>query len=214
MVEPAPRAIEPKVPGVRRTPHSQGCHQNTFFQQFKDFKSGARNSSGPRRGTVAAMIIAAKALTDGEARAAAEYFSKLSPQPNIKVIEADTVPRTYVAAMDWAAVANGGSEPIGKRIVELPVDIEQFERRDTRAMFVAYVPLGSIARGRALALEGPSKAANGCSSCHGADLRGVVARFLALRDVPPPTLSGSCTTSSRERVPVRHPTPCRRWGRN
>jgi cytochrome c553 len=40
------------------------------------------------------------------------------------------------------------------------------------AEYVAYVPRGSIARGRTLAV-GDRAGVKGCTSCHGADLRGV-----------------------------------------
>jgi hypothetical protein len=48
----------------------------------------------------------------------------------------------------------GDQEPIGQRIVEVPEDAEQFVSRDTRARFVAYVPVGSIKRGQELATTG------------------------------------------------------------
>jgi cytochrome c553 len=66
---------------------------------------------------------------------------------------------------------DGPKEPLGQRIVETPASYENFERRDPEMTFTAYVPVGSLARGKALALSGgPSK--QPCSSCHGADLQG------------------------------------------
>jgi cytochrome c553 len=41
------------------------------------------------------------------------------------------------------------------------------------AEYVAYVPRGSLARGRALAAGDTRANVKGCTSCHGADLRGV-----------------------------------------
>ena len=41
------------------------------------------------------------------------------------------------------------------------------------AEYVAYVPRGSIARGRTLAIGDARRGVQGCASCHGADLRGV-----------------------------------------
>jgi cytochrome c553 len=49
----------------------------------------------------------------------------------------------------------------------------QFEHRDTRSQFIAYVPTGSIARGEALAKTGGAGVTIACAICHGQDLRGV-----------------------------------------
>jgi cytochrome c553 len=67
---------------------------------------------------------------------------------------------------------DGGTEPIGQRIVEVPLDVEQFEHRDTRSQFVAYVPKGSIAKGEVLVKTGGSETTMPCATCHGPDLRG------------------------------------------
>jgi cytochrome c553 len=58
-----------------------------FTQQMADFKSGARKFSGPQRSAVLLMISAAKAMTDAEMQAAAEYFAALKPKRNTKVVE-------------------------------------------------------------------------------------------------------------------------------
>jgi cytochrome c553 len=142
-------------------------------QQMADFKSGVRKFAGPQEGPVLTMIAIAKAATDGEVRAAAAYFSALKPKPIIKVVETDTVPVTHIARFFYAIVANGGTEPIGRRIVEVPVDVEQFERRDSRSQFTAYVPIGSIAKGEALAKTGGSGTTIPCAGCHGSGLNGI-----------------------------------------
>ena len=116
------------------------------------------------------MIAMAKAATDEEVRAAAQYFSSLKPRKNIRVIEAAVVPQTYVAG--WVLSPKPGKlkEPIGHRIIEVPSDLEQFESRDTHSTFIAYVPLGSQIRGASIVKGrglGPP-----CASCHGRDLRG------------------------------------------
>jgi cytochrome c553 len=142
-------------------------------QQMADFKSGARKFAGPQEGPVLTMIAIAKAATDAEVQAAAAYFSALKPKSVIKVVETDIVPVTQVARFFYTAVANGGTEPIGRRIVEIPVDIEQFEHRDSRSRFTAYVPTGSIARGEALAKTGASGKTIPCAGCHGPSLNGI-----------------------------------------
>jgi cytochrome c553 len=57
--------------------------------------------------------------------------------------------------------------------VEYPLELRRHELHDPMAAYVAYVPKGSIARGRALAAGAPSRGVTGCRSCHGPALRGV-----------------------------------------
>jgi cytochrome c553 len=144
-----------------------------ILQQIEDYKSGARKFAGPQRSPSLLMTAIAKASTEEEAKAAAAYFSSLKPKANIKVVEADTVPATEIARVFYMISKNGGTEPIGQRIVEVPLDAEQFEHRDTRSQFMAYVPKGSIARGEALAKTGGDGLTTPCVTCHGPDLKGI-----------------------------------------
>lgn len=106
-----------------------GLPTSYIVQQMADYKSGARKFSGPHRSPVLLMTAIAKAATDTEVQAAAAYFSSLKPKANIKVVETDTVPATQIARVFYAIVKNGGTEPIGERIVEVPMDVDQFEHR-------------------------------------------------------------------------------------
>jgi cytochrome c553 len=144
-----------------------------IIQQMADYKSGMRKFSGPQRSPVVLMTAIAKAATDAEIQAAAAYFSALRPKSVIKVIETDTVPATQIARVFYMTVKDGGTEPIGRRIVEVPEDVAQFEHRDPRSQFTAYVPTGSIAKGEALAKTGGQDLTTPCVTCHGADLKGV-----------------------------------------
>jgi cytochrome c553 len=144
-----------------------------IVQQIQDYKSGARKFAGPQRSPSMLMTAIAKAVTDEEAQAAAAYFSSLKPKANIKVVETDTVPLTVIARVFYMVSNDAGSEPIGQRIVEVPVDAAQFEHRDTRSQFLAYVPKGSIAKGEALAKTGGDNVTTPCATCHGPDLKGV-----------------------------------------
>ena len=143
-----------------------------IIQQMADYKSGARKFSGPQRSPVLLMTAIAKAATDAEVQAAAAYFSSLKPKSVIKVVEADTVPVTQIARVFYMLVKDGGTEPIGERIVEVPVDVAQFEHRDSRSQFVAYAPNGSIAKGEILAKTGGSGITTPCATCHGPELTG------------------------------------------
>jgi cytochrome c553 len=149
-----------------------GLPASYITQQMADYKSGARKFAGPQRSPVLLMTAIAKAATEAEAQAAAAYFSSLKPKPNIKVVETDTVPATQIARVFYMLAKDGGSEPIGQRIVEVPVDVAQFEHRDSRSQFIAYVPTGSVAKGEALAKTGGSGTTTPCATCHGQDLKG------------------------------------------
>jgi cytochrome c553 len=150
-----------------------GLSMTYFVQQMADFKTGARKFSGPQRSSVLLMTAAAKAMTDAEVQAAAEYFSALKPKKIVKVVESDTVPKTNIARLFFVKREEGGTEPLGGRIIEMPDDVEQFELRDTRSQFTAYVPVGSIVKGEALAKTGGTGATIPCTICHGPDLKGI-----------------------------------------
>lgn len=144
-----------------------------IVQQIEDFKSGARKFAGPRRSPSVTMTAIAKASNEEEIKAAAAYFSSLKPKANIKVVETDTVPVTQIARVFYMLVKDGGTEPIGQRIVEVPADAAQFEHRDTRSQFMAYVPKGSVAKGETLVKTGGGGVTTPCTICHGPDLKGV-----------------------------------------
>lgn len=136
-----------------------GLPYGYILQQLADFKSGARRSALPAGLPQAIMVAGARALTADEARAAAAYFSQLPPRRAVQVRETENVPGTE-------------REPIGQRIIEVPEDREDFERRDARARFVAYVPTGSVARGASIVRGAAPGKSPSCATCHGPALRG------------------------------------------
>jgi cytochrome c553 len=144
-----------------------------IIQQVADFKSGARKTAVPQRGPPQSMTSLSKAATDAEVAEAAAYFSALRPKPVIRVIETNTVPKSYVAGWFLAALKTGDLEPIGQRIIEVPEDLEQFEHRDARSRFIAYVPVGSIEKGQALVTTGGGGKTVQCRICHGPELKGL-----------------------------------------
>ena len=141
-------------------------------QQIADIRNGTRRTALPTRVPPRLMTELAGAATDTEIRVAAEYFSRLQPQFRIKVVEADTVPRTHVAGWILAVDKAGPRDPLGQRIVEVPEDVEQFEHRDSRTGFIAYVPVGSVEAGKELVASGGTGKTIACRGCHGADLKG------------------------------------------
>lgn len=156
----------PTGTGHDESAYIAGLKATYIIRQMADYKSGARKGSGT-------MTNMAKAITDDELRAAAAYFASLKPRPWIKVEETDTVPKTYVGPGNKTLRRpDGGTEPLGLRIVEIPVDEQVVLNRDPRKGFVAYVPRGSIAKGKALAATGGDGKTIACAFCHGASLRG------------------------------------------
>jgi cytochrome c553 len=160
-------------PGGPENASIAGLPAAYIVEQMADFKSGARRSALAELAPPKNMIVVAKAATDEDIAQAAAYFSHLKPRKLITVIESAEVPKTYVAAFVYAPREGSEKEPIGDRIIEMPKDLEQFESRDTHSEFVAYVPPGSIAKGRNLAETGGGGKTTACTACHGKDLRGV-----------------------------------------
>ena len=63
-------------------------------------------------------------------------------------------------------------EPIGNRIITLPEDSARAAVRDPKSGFVAYVPPGSVAKGKAL-VEGGNGKTVACAICHGDSFQGL-----------------------------------------
>jgi|ERR1700722_3592626 len=173
--------------GYCHLPNGQGRPENAslaglpaayIVQQMADFKSGLRKSSEPKHGPTAAMIGVSATANDDEIQAAAKYFSALKPRSWIRVVETETVPKTHIAG--WMLVVtdpakNGAAktEPIGRRIIETPENLERTELRDDHSGFIAYVPRGSLKRGEALVKTGGAGKTVPCAACHGPDLKGL-----------------------------------------
>ena len=137
-----------------------------LVQQMADFKSGVRRDYARMNGI-------AKEVTDEEARQAAEWFASLPRRPFVKVVEAAMVPKTFVGQGRMRFVSpEGGMEAIGNRIIMIPDDQERVRLRDPKSGFTAYVPPGSVARGKAL-VEGGSGKTIACNICHGDGLKGL-----------------------------------------
>jgi len=150
-----------------------GLTADYIIRQVADFKSGARKTSGPRLAPVNTMVRESQVATDEDVRIGAEYFAAVKPKPWIHVVETDTVPVTKVVGPIWVAAEGGATERLGDdRIVEVAEDQDRFELRDASSGFVAYVPKGSIKRGKELVTKGAGKTTP-CTICHGEDLKGL-----------------------------------------
>ena len=153
--------------------HVAGLPVNYFLQQLALFRSGGRRSADPRKANVAEMTQIARLLSDAEMKASAEYYAALKWRPWVTVVESETAPKTRQSAAGLFIPLEGGeTEPLGRRIIEVPEHPDRTERlRDPKAGFIAYAPIGSIAEGKELVTTGAGRTI-ACAACHGADLHG------------------------------------------
>ncbi len=151
-----------------------GLPVDYIVQQIVDFLARTRKPAwnGPSRPSELMRIIA-DSVTDAEVLEAARYFSTLRPRQRARVIEATNIPAVSPALGLYVRKAGTDMEPLGARLIEMPVDAERHELRDAAAEYVAYVPMGSLARGRRLANVPRSKDIKSCAGCHGPQLRGL-----------------------------------------
>lgn len=166
--------------GFCHLPNGQGRPENSslaglpaayIIQQMADFSSGRRKPS-KRTIPIEAMTTHETKANAAEVRAAADYFSRIKPKPWIQVVETRTVPKTHAAAWMLVRTPGGGKEPIGDRIIETPINRELTELRDDASGFIAYVPPGSVEKGKALATTADGGKTIDCEMCHGPGLKG------------------------------------------
>ena len=176
----------PSGSGVPHTATLTGLPATYIIEQVKAFRDGSRVNDE--------MHFEASHVSDADVQQAAAYFSGLHLRNGrARIIEVARVPATHIESYMLVPIRGGGSESIGDRIIELPLDPEHVRMGDSHARFIAYVPPGSLARGHLLASGGTDQVI-ACTSCHGADLRGVA-------NVPP--LAGrSPTYLTRQLVQV------------
>ena len=158
---------------LTRAPGLVGLSKAYMLQQFADFKSGARSTVVADYGAPRMMSFILQTASAEELDQAATYFASLTPRPWVRVVEAARVPQTGFVDQMPVALKDGGTEPIGMRIVEVPEDTERAELRDSHAGYIAYVPPGSLKLGEALATTGANGKTIACITCHGLDLRGL-----------------------------------------
>jgi cytochrome c553 len=160
-----------------------------IVRQLQDFRLGFRRSADWRKQNTPTMVNLAMAMTDEEIHAAAVYFSAVKWTTRwVRVVETTLVPKTRIQGNLFIAPTHELTEPIDGRIIEVPANQEQAELyRNPHSGWVAYAPVGSIARGRELVTTGGSMSIGGqmvqgkttaCAGCHGPDLMGAA-------DVPP-----------------------------
>jgi len=166
--------------GYCHTPTGQGRPENSALaglpeayirEQLLDLRSGARKPAGPEAYKPSwAMLQIAKALTDEEIDASAKYFAQQKLKRRVTVVESLRIPRAERAA--WIYEEVGGTEDLEDRLLEVTNEMVRHERRDDRLGYTAYVPPGSIGRGKRLVTTGDGGKTVVCASCHLASLKG------------------------------------------
>jgi cytochrome c553 len=134
------------------------------------------------------MVEFASHLTDEDIRTAADYFSKQVLRRRVEVRESKKYPCVNAALWIYIKIDGCEDKPLGTQLVEFAPNKTPHELRDESMVYVAIVPVGSIARGRALSHEGG--AALACETCHGEKLRGT--------DIAPSLAGRSPTTLLRQ----------------
>ncbi len=185
--------------GGHGVPALAGLRRDYITAQVASFASGQRGASYLLRDAVNMQDVS-RAAHAREVAAAAAYYAGLAYRPWIRVAEVRTVPVTAPSYWGWTEIRSGPArEPIGTRIVEVAEDRQRNGMSDPHSGFAAYVPPGSIARGRALAAKGVG-AQPPCAACHGAGLKG--------SDTAPPLAGRSPTYLARQlwdlRTGARH----------
>ncbi len=144
-----------------------GLQSAYIVRQLQDFKTGARKDMSRMNGIAAAM-------TDEEMKQSADWFAARKPAPWNRVVETATVPKTYIGPgrMRYPH-PDRSTEAIGNRIITLPEDPARARNRDPKSGFIANVPAGSIAKGKALVETGGNGKTIACGICHGDNLKGL-----------------------------------------
>jgi cytochrome c553 len=170
--------------GYCHLPSGQGRPENAplaglpaayIVQQIEDIKSGARRSAwhGPAFVPIDLMRDASINVTQADSAAAAAYFSAQTLHSHVTVVERERIPRMREKAWIYAPVPNGGEEALGQRLIEWAPDFARHERHDADARYTAFVPPGSLARGREIFMSGLPGVTQPCSGCHGERLQGM-----------------------------------------
>ncbi len=150
-----------------------GLPARYILRQVAAMKARERTSAwrGPYPPTDLMRLVAEHA-TASEIADAARYFARLQPRQRSRVVESRDIPRALPSVGLYVPAPGSARESLGDRLVAMPVDPVRHELRDAASAYVTYVPRGSIARGRLLAVRGRGQDVPPCMSCHGAALRG------------------------------------------
>jgi cytochrome c553 len=146
-----------------------GLSVKYIIEQMHAFRDGTRqNIRGPN------MIEMAYAISEKDLREAAEYFARIpkKQQKWMRVVETSRAPANHIGA-GGARFFDKGAEtvPVPADMIYEIAEGEEVELRNDHVGFVDYVPVGSLAKGRTVAMGNRGQMRT-CGSCHGDDYRG------------------------------------------
>jgi cytochrome c553 len=146
-----------------------GLSVKYIIDQMHAFRDGERqNIRAP------AMIEMALDISEADLRDAANYFSRIpkSQQKWLRVVETSRAPANHVGAGGARFFDKGANTmPVAPDMIYEVAESEQVELRNDHFGFVDYVPMGSLAKGRTVAMGNKGQMKT-CASCHGDDYRG------------------------------------------
>jgi cytochrome c553 len=151
-----------------------GLPADYIIRQFAEFRSGKRRITVGNARAQQLLSALKSNYSDAQVSEAAAYFSALAPRAWIHVREAKRVPVSVVDpdSLMRTALADQGAELLGSRIVELPESETGLRNRDAHSGFIAYVPEGSLAKGKIL-VTSANEWGVACAACHGKTLNGL-----------------------------------------
>jgi cytochrome c553 len=161
-----------------------GLPEAYVIAQFAAFRAGQRKAAQPGYIPNSSMTRMAGQASDADIAETARYFSRLPYRGLIRVKEVHHAPKVAATGLFWTRVP-GPPEPIAGRIVELMDKPEDSILHNPRGRSTAYVPSGSIARGRKIGAE------LACMACHKQEMAGwgpgrspsyIVRQLLAFRN--------------------------------
>ena len=140
-----------------------------IVEQMHAFRDGDRqNIRAP------AMAEMAYAISEKDLNEAAQYFAHIpkAQQKWIRVVETSRAPANHIGA-GGARFFDKGAEtvPVAANMIYEVAEGEEVELRNDHVGFVDYVPMGSLAKGRTVAMGNRGQMRT-CGSCHGDDYRG------------------------------------------
>lgn len=151
-----------------------GLPEAYILQQLQSFADGTRRSADVRKANTNEMAMIAARLTGEERRQAAAYFAAMPLRPSVRIIESAAAPQVQATSNGLMLPVGGApTVPLGRRIIVVPETPQQtLLSRDPHGLWLAYVPVGSVAAGAQLAASGGGRA-QPCALCHGPALRGL-----------------------------------------
>ncbi len=164
----------PNGQGKMENGHVAGLPYSYILAQLEIFSKGDRRSADPRKANTNEMAMIAKSMTDEEKQAVARYFSSVNFKPLVNVIETTRAPQVRMTTNGlMLPIEDMPFVPLGNRIIEVPKNPQRTAiMRDPKGMFISYVPIGSLEKGKLLVETSNNKTIQ-CGICHGPDQTGL-----------------------------------------